>query len=40
MDRIVSFALGQRLLVILACVALVGFGIHAVTQLQIGRAHV
>ena len=35
MDRIVSFALGQRLLVILACVALVGFGIHAVTELPI-----
>ena len=35
MDRVVSFALGQRLLVILACVALVGFGIHAVNELPI-----
>ena len=35
MDRIVSFALKQRLLVVLACVALVGFGIHAVNELPI-----
>ena len=35
MDRIVSFALRQRLLVILACVALIGFGIHAARQVPI-----
>ncbi len=35
MDRIVSFALRQRLLVILACLGLIGFGMHALNQLPI-----
>jgi heavy metal efflux system protein len=35
MDRIVSFSLRQRLLVILACLGLVGFGVHALNQLPI-----
>ncbi len=35
MDRLVTLALRQRLLVILACIALIGFGVHSVTQLPI-----
>ncbi|MFN8588675.1 MAG: CusA/CzcA family heavy metal efflux RND transporter [Candidatus Eisenbacteria bacterium] len=35
MDRLVTFALRQRLLVILVCLALIGFGVHAVNELPI-----
>ncbi len=35
MDRLVTFALRQRLLVILACVALIGFGARAVNDVPI-----
>ena len=35
MDRLVTFALRQRLLIILVCLALVGFGVHAVNELPI-----
>ncbi len=35
MDRLVSFALRQRLLIVLACLALVGFGVNALRELPI-----
>ena len=35
MDRLVTFALRQRLLVVLACLALIGFGAHAVSKVPI-----
>ena len=35
MNRIVAFALSQRLLVLLACLVLVGFGVHALTRVPI-----
>ena len=35
MDRLVTFALRQRMFVILACLALTGFGIHALNELPI-----
>lgn len=35
MDRLVTFALRQRLLVMLVCLALIGFGVHAVNELPI-----
>ena len=35
MDRLVTFALRQRLLVILACLTLIGFGVHAVSEVPI-----
>lgn len=35
MDRLVTFALRQRMLIILVCLALIGFGVHAVNELPI-----
>ena len=35
MDTLVTFALRQRMLVILACLVLIGFGVHALHELPI-----